>query len=220
LAFVAALVCLVGPAAAVAGEPCASDPGSLMSFHAIQGPEDPEDYCWEVKLDEEQALRQISDREAEVYYTDPEEHHAFSITAALAHDAEGVSVPTTLAVTEPNLITLTVHHRAGNPLAGGAPFHYPVVAGAGYEGGFQSVKVEGPPPTEQGANPGVPAPTCEVPFLQGRTLKAARRALRRAGCALGPVCGERSRGAKVVRQYRPAGKSLPAGTAVGVKLAR
>ncbi|HEX5592146.1 MAG TPA: hypothetical protein VFX35_02220 [Solirubrobacterales bacterium] len=108
LAMVAVLACLAVPTAAVA-EPCSSTPGGLMSFQAIQGPEDPEDYCWEVKLGEDQALRQINDREAEVYTTDSEEHHNFSITAVLAHDAEGVSVPTTLAVTEPNLITLTVH---------------------------------------------------------------------------------------------------------------
>lgn len=169
---------------------------------------------------EDQELQQVSDTEAKVL--DEGGHVAFTIEAEPAHDAIGTEVPTTLAVTEPNLITLTVHHRAGNPAAGGAPFDYPVVQGVGWEGGFQTATVNMPPPTEQESNPPVspPSPTCKVPFLQGRTLKAARRALRRAGCALGPVHGERGRGAKVVKQYRRVGKALAAGTEVGVKLGR
>ncbi|HWN73959.1 MAG TPA: hypothetical protein VNN15_09160 [Solirubrobacterales bacterium] len=43
--------------------------------------------------------------------------------------------------------------------------------------------------------------------------------LLRAHCELGPVRGEYRRGAKVVKQYRQAGKTLPADTEVGVKLA-
>jgi len=173
-----------------------------------------------VKLGEGEELRQIDETHAGVFWEDGTQ--AMTITAQLAHDAEGVSVPTTLAVIEPNLVTLTVHHRAGNPAAGGAPFDYPVVAGSGWEGGFRTYPVEMPPPTEQGAKvpeSGSP-PTCVVPHLQGRNLKTSGRALRRAGCRLGPVWGEGGRGARVVRQYWPVGKTLPAGTAVGVKLAR
>lgn len=215
---VAALACLALPAAAVAAEPCSFPNGFLMSFPAIHGPEDPEDFCWEVKLGEGEELRQIDETHAGVFWEDGTQ--AMTITAQLAHDVEGVAVPTTLAVTEPNLITLTVHHRAGNPLAGGAPFYYPVVAGKGWEGGFQTVTVDMPPSTEQGTKQPAAVPTCKVPYLQGRTLRAARRALRSADCRLGPVQGEGGRGAKVVRQYRPANKVLPAGTAVGIKLAR
>jgi hypothetical protein len=51
-------------------------------------------------------------------------------------------------------------------------------------------------------------------------VKAARRALLQAGCQLGPIRGLRRRGARVVKQYRPAGETLPVDTAVGVKLAR
>jgi len=51
-------------------------------------------------------------------------------------------------------------------------------------------------------------------------VKAARRALLLAGCELGPIRGQRRRGARIVKQYRPAFKTLPAGTAVGVRLGR
>jgi beta-lactam-binding protein with PASTA domain len=64
----------------------------------------------------------------------------------------------------------------------------------------------------------LPTPLCIVPDLSGRTLKAARRQLRRSHCKLGDVRGERSRGARVVRQFRKPGRELPAGTEVGVKL--
>jgi hypothetical protein len=188
----------------------------LMSFPDIQGPDGPEEFSWEVELGKEQELRAIDDTHAGVYYTDPEETLAFTITAQLAHAADGANVPTTLAVTQPNVIILTVHHRAGNPAAGGAPFDYPVVAGAGYEGGFQQHTVDMGPPTEQGTPP--PVLRCTVPALSGLTLRAARRQLRRSNCGLGAVRGERVRGARVVRQFRKAGRSLPVGTRVGVKL--
>jgi hypothetical protein len=218
LLIVAAVVFASLPGAAVAAEPCPSFDGA-MSFSDIHGPDGPEDYCWEVKLSEGEELRQIDETRAGVFWEDGTE--AMSIIAGLAHDAEGTDVPTTLAVTGTNLLTLTVHHRAGNPAAGGEPFDYPISQGKGWEGGFQTVTVS-LPPTEQGPNHSAapPTSTCEVPILQGRNLKAARRALRRSGCSLGPVHGERSRGARIVKQYRPAGKMLPAGTAVGVKLAR
>ncbi|HSS42053.1 MAG TPA: hypothetical protein VLK37_05805 [Solirubrobacterales bacterium] len=190
-----------------------------MSFHEIQGPEGPEEFSWEVKLGEEEELRQVDDRHAAVYYTG-EEHIAFSIEATSAHDAEGTSVPTTLAVTEPNVITLTVHHRAGNPAAGGAPFDYPVLAGAGWEGGFMTEQVVLIETNRQG--PSAPQgqqapPTCVVPDLTGRTLRGSRKILHRAHCQLGLVRGERRREARVTEQYRQVGKVLPAWAAVDVK---
>lgn len=166
-------------------------------------------------LGEDQELRPVDDRHAAVYFTEPE-HLAFEIEAVAAHDAVGSAVPTSLAVTQPNIITLTVHHRAGNPAAGGSPFDYPVVAGVGWEGGFQTHAVVMPPPTEQATLSS--APRCIVPDLSGRTLKASRRQLRKFNCRLGEVRGERSRGARIVRQFRQVGRSLPAGTKVGVKL--
>jgi hypothetical protein len=216
LGLVAALAYAALPSLAAA-QPCPPFDGS-MTFSPIQGADGPEEFCWEVNLAEGQELRQINDQEAEVFYTEPE-HHAFSIVAGLAHDAVGTEVPTTIAVVQPNVIVFTVHHRAGNPAAGGAPFVYPVTSGAGWEGGFHTYTVAMPPSELPAPVPQVPAPTCAVPDLRDKSLKGARRALHRVGCVLGPVRGERSRGAKVVRQYRPAGKTLPTGTAVGVKLA-
>jgi len=177
-----------------------------MQFQAIQGPDGPDEFAWEVQLNPGQELRQVDDQHAGVYYTDPGETLAFSIAAVAAHDSVGTTVPTTIAVTQPNIVTLTVHHREGS-------FLYPVSAGAGWEGGVATVTVE-MPPAEQAA----PLPTCTVPDLSGRTLRASRAILHRAHCKLGPVRGERSRAVHVVQQYRSAGKSLPTWTMVGVKV--
>jgi hypothetical protein len=72
------------------------------------------------------------------------EHTAFSIKAAPARDAIGSSVPTSLSVSGSDEVTLTVHHHSPSP-AGGS-FIYPVVAGVGWEGGFQTYISELPPP--------------------------------------------------------------------------
>ena len=203
-AFVAAFV-LAGPTGALA-QPLPVFNG-LMDFEAIQGPEDPEEYSWEVQLGQNQELREVSDQQAEVFYTDPE-HSAFSIMATAAHDADGTNVPTTLSVTQPNIITLTVHHRS-------APFDYPVVGGEGWEGGFHTEPVVITEPTREG-----PPPTCVVPDLSGRTLRASRKILHAAHCRLGAVRGERRREVHVVEQYREAGRSLPLWTRVDVKALR
>jgi hypothetical protein len=214
LGLVAALAFAVVPSAAVAAETC--PPYEGMGFPQIKGPEDPEDYCFEVQLNEGQTLEQIDDRHVAV--KSKTGGIAWELQAALAHDATGVEVPTTIAVTGEDLVMLTVHHRAGNPAAEGAPFVYPISNGAGWEGGFATVTVT-MPVAEESPQPPQAAPSCLVPDLRGLTLKATRKKLRRANCHLGPVHGERSRGAKVVRQYRRTGKTLPAGTEVGVKLA-
>jgi hypothetical protein len=174
-----------------------------MTFQAIQGAEGPEDYSWEVKLDAEEELKAIDEHHAGVFWEDGTQ--AMTITAVAAHDAIGTSVPTTLTVTEPNVITLTVHHRS-------AAFDYPVTAGEGWEGGFQTEQVVMPP----GDQPPQP-PTCVVPDLTDRTLRASRKILHRAHCKLGRVRGERRREVRVVEQYRLAGKVLPAWTTVDVK---
>jgi hypothetical protein len=115
-----------------------------MSFPMINGPTDPEEFSWEVVLGEDQELESIDDQHAQVFYT--EGHHpAFDIFATASHDADGSSVPTSLSVSGGDVITLTVHHRAGDPAKGGAPFDYPINAGRGWEGGFTTQIVAGPP---------------------------------------------------------------------------
>lgn len=76
--------------------------------------------------------------------------------------------------------------------------------------------------TVAGTSP--PAPTqftytaCVVPRLIGKKVKADRKKLKKAGCKLGKVRGEKSQAAKVVKQFRKPGTILPAGAKVGVKV--
>lgn len=182
----------------------------LMSFGDLHGPDDPEEFSWEVTLGEEEELKEIDERHAGVYWEDGT--LAMQIEATAAHDADGTTVPTTLAVTQPNIITLTVHHRAGNPGAGGAPFVYPVTQGTGWEGGFHTEVIEMPP-----GEVSPPPPTCVVPDLTGRTLRASRKILHQSHCRLGAVRGEQVRAAHVVTQYRQIGRSLPIWAKVDVK---
>jgi hypothetical protein len=181
-----------------------------MSFGDLHGPEDPEEFSWEVNLGEEEELKEIDERHAGVYWEDGP--LAMQIEATAAHDSDGSTVPTSLAVTQPNIITLTVHHRAGNPAANGAAFVYPVTRGAGWEGGFHTEIIEMPP----GELPPSP-PTCVVPDLTGRSLRASRKILHQSHCRLGAVRGEQIRTAHVVTQYRQIGRSLPLWTKVDVK---
>jgi hypothetical protein len=64
-------------------------------------------------------------------------------------------------------------------------------------------------------------PRCVVPKLLGKTLAAAKRALKSARCKVGfviPAPGKVAAKAKVKRTVPSPGSSLPAGTAVSVKL--
>lgn len=200
---VVAGVLLLAPAAATADPPTYN---GLMTFPDIQGPADPESFSWAVSLGADQELRQVDETHAGVFYEDGTE--AFSIHAEAAHDAEGKAVPTTLAVADPNVITLTVHHAGGS-------FRYPISPGEGYETGFSTVVITMP----LGEQP-PPEPTCVVPDLSNRTLRASRKILHRAHCKLGKVRGERRREVHVVEQYRTVGKVLPVWTAVDVKALR
>lgn len=75
-------------------------------------------------------------------------------------------------------------------------------------------------PSDLGSGPGAPLPpsACVVPNLRGRTLKDARKALRRRGCRLGAVGGERGKGARVLRQHPQPARSLPFRSPVRVEL--
>ena len=82
-----------------------------------------------------------------------------------------------------------------------------------------------PPPSGDTPPATSTAPTavgCVVPALKGKTLAAARRALRRAHCELGKVTkvrAERGRG-RVLRQAKRAGRRLPARTRIAVVVGR
>jgi hypothetical protein len=205
----------------------------------ITGPESPERHPLRVTLREEQFLEQVSPTEVEAEYAG--HSLAFRIVATKAHDADGTNVPTTLEVTGRDVVTLVVHHRAGNPAAGGAPFDYPITPGEGWEGGFQTIIVKGPPDETElremserermektiiEASPAAqieppPVPTCKVPTLRGYALRGAKNLLRGAHCGIGAVrlaAGATVGKGKVVKQFRAAGTELAAGAPVAVKL--
>ena len=119
--------------------------GSMM-FQSIRAPSGGDEFSWRVNLRPGQTLKSEGDRTVMVYSSFGTPH--FAINVMQAHDAIGSNVPTTLSVTQPNVITLKVLHKAGNPAVGNAPFVYPVIAGSGWEGGIAVHKVVGPPPTE------------------------------------------------------------------------
>src|ERR1700742_463714 len=149
-----------------------------MSFGTTPGPADPEEYSFSFALGEGQELMAVDDQQAEVLYVESG-HIAFGIAAEPASDAIGTNVPTTLSVTQPNIVTLTVHHREGNPAAGGAPFTYPVVAGPGWEGGFRTYTVAMPEDeaeraAKERAARGTPPPEPTPPVPQPQPVLVTR----------------------------------------------
>lgn len=231
-------VLVIGPASASADPPGLPVFDGAMTFAEIQGPSNPEEYSWEVILGEGQALELVDEQHAEVYYT--EDHHpAYEITAESAHAADGSSVPTSLMVSGEDILTLVVHHHAGNPTAGGAPFVYPVVAGPGWEGGFEPVVIVGPPDEQElreaqeriarekqealereWAKEKVSS-GCLVPRLKGKSLKASKKLLRDDECLIGAVRrqkGVTSKAGKVVMQSPKPGALMAPWTTVKVTL--
>lgn len=108
-----------------------------MIFENIRDESGSEEFAYRVSLSEEQELVQIDDQTVEVYLSGG--FPSFTITAKPASDAIGTPVSTTLRKTGRDIVTLTVHHRAGHE---GQPFVYPVVGGSGWEGGFRTVEVD------------------------------------------------------------------------------
>jgi hypothetical protein len=237
---VAVLLCALVASLAIAAAPAAADLPLYeadLTFPTIKGPSDPEEYSWQVRLAANQTLLEVDETEAEVRYESG--LTAFLITAEPAHAADGATVPTTLSVSEGDVLTETVHHLAGNPAAGGAPFDYPVMDGLGWEGPIPWEYIQGPA-DEAGigeqfrraeevifkANPAAPTeappvPHCTVPSLHGYNLRGAKNRLRAGHCAIGQVhlAGGASVGkGKVVKQFEPAGTELAAGAPVAVKL--
>lgn len=220
-ALLACLAVAVAPAAAEEGNsaPLRPDSEGGLTIPPITGPEAPEEY----PVQYEHVLsgvrfRQVSDQLIAVEYfgrggTD------FKIEAVPAHAADGAAVPTSLRLSEDEkgyVVTMIVHHRAGNPAAGGAPFVYPI-QGSARTGGFFAGAVE----VEDTPTPGDEAEPCVVPSLHGLSLRAAKARLRAAQCHLGAVrfaARATRRTGKVVKQFRAAGTKLPAGSRVSVKL--
>ena len=205
-----------------------------MSFREIKGPSDPQEFSWRVSLSGDQALEQLDDQTAQVFYV-PGHQPALTINAGAAHDAVGTNVPTTLSVSDGDVITLTVHHRDGNPLAEGAPFTYPVLDGPGWEGGFQTVVISGPPDeaelkalrelqereARQAASRQEEAEACIVPKLKGKSLRAAKAQLRLAHCRPGTLSAKRARrlrSARVIREHPRSGAVRAPGSAVDLTL--
>jgi sugar lactone lactonase YvrE len=113
-----------------------------MTFAAIRDSSGPEIFSWTVKMEEEQELKQVDSQHAAVYYSDGE-HVAFTIAAVPAHDAVGTTVPTDISVAGDTLTLKVEHHSAS--------YVYPVVGGAGWEGGFQTYEIQMPTGTDEGA---------------------------------------------------------------------
>ena len=230
----AAILCALAaaaPAAAETGDSAPIRPFEGFSVGEIAGPSAPEEYPFQHEpLGPNRRMTQVSSQEILVEYINPP-LVSYSLRAPLEHDAVGAAVPTTIALTEDEagpVITVTVHFRAGNPAAAGAPFEFPILGGAGWEGGFHTVFVEmnePKPPTAEPPPPPPPpppAPTCTVPSLNGFGLVAVKKLLRGADCGIGQVRlahGATKAKGKVVKQFEPAGTQLAAGAPVAVKLA-
>jgi tripartite motif-containing protein 71 len=113
-----------------------------MTFQAIRDASGSETFSWSVNLAGNQELKVIDPKHVQVFFSDG--RAAFGISATPAHDAIGTAIPTTLTVSSGNIVTLNVPHRTGG--ANGRPYVYPVIAGAGWEGGLQTHRVAMPPP--------------------------------------------------------------------------
>ncbi|MGV1047831.1 MAG: hypothetical protein ACOYD4_04800 [Solirubrobacterales bacterium] len=146
----------------------------LTAFQAIREVSAPETYSWEVGLLPGQTLKSLEGGEyAVVYFEDGSE--AMLISASPAVDAVGHAVPTHLAITGSNIVTLTVEHKEGS-------YVYPVVAGPAYEVAYSVVEaVIPPPPSPPSAEPelvtGVVGPPVRLPAANtddgGATASAA-----------------------------------------------
>jgi hypothetical protein len=221
-ALIASLAFAVGSAAAEEGDSAPIRPISDGGFYfpEIIGVASFEEYPFEMELGANQAMRQVDEHEIVVEYP-AYGVEAYSIDAPLAHDAEGANVPTSIVLSAPEVVTIVVHHRAGNPLTG-APFVYPIIDGAGWAGGYRTISAPlGEPPAPEPPTPTAPPTPCTVPALHGLSLRTAKVRLRAAHCSIGQVrLGPNATDGtgKVVKQFHPAGTGLVAGAPVAVKL--
>jgi DNA-binding beta-propeller fold protein YncE len=106
----------------------------ILTFKTIRDASAPKAYEWDVALSPGQTIKLLDPAHAVVYYEsgDP----AFTITAEPAHDAVGTPVATSLSISGAT-VALNVGHQEKS-------YVYPVMAGAGWQGGYTSVLIEGP----------------------------------------------------------------------------
>jgi sugar lactone lactonase YvrE len=119
-----------------------------MVWNAIRDESAPEKYSWRVDLGKHQEIHLIDEHHAEVYYNDLTP--ALGITAEPGHDAVGTEVPTTLEVINAEIVTVTVHYKAGRE---GKSFVYPILEGYGWHGGLTTTVVDflnRPPEEDEG----------------------------------------------------------------------
>ncbi len=227
---VASLAVAVGSAAGEEGDAAPIRPVSdgRFNFPEITSAFAPEEYPFQWgPLSPELTMRQVDDQEIVVEYKNGP--LAYVIQAVPAADAYGATVPTTVKLTEEDIVTLTVRYRSGNPAAGGAPYVFPITEGEGWEGGWHFGKGEFFEPDPIPMMPTVYTPnapsgstvTCTVPSLHGLSLHAAKARLRAAHCSIGQVrLAPEATDAKgeVVKQFHAPGTGLAAGAPVAVKL--
>jgi hypothetical protein len=112
-----------------------------QTFKMIRDESAPEAYSWKVSLNKGQTLKAIDSEHAAIFYSD--ESQALAITAEAAHDATGKGVPTSLSVSEGNVLTLTIKYK-------GKGFVYPILAGPAFQSSYTLPVIwePAPPPKE------------------------------------------------------------------------
>jgi PASTA domain-containing protein len=218
------ILCAV--AMAFLASPAAAEPPPVyappLTFPTIESSADPEDYSWLVELGPGETLTQVSPIEAVIESAGEIKEQIF---VRGAHDAINTSVPTTLAVAEGDVLTLTVHHLSGAFVYPVSPSPWILIKEEDITPAAIPVAEDHGTPNEyesHWAKPTMPdTATCHVPALRGLALRAAKTRLRAAHCSIGQVhlaTGATTGKGKVVRQFRAAGTELVAGAPIAVKL--
>jgi hypothetical protein len=229
-ALFASLAVAITPAAAESGAGSELPVFKTSAYPTIGSASAPETYSWRVELEPGEALILASEREAVVKRAEGKDE---TIWAPMAHDLGGELVRTTFAVSEGDVLTLTVHHHE-------AEYDYPITVEAPWLLIGEATIVTAPLPVGEikanenriiEANPPAvlppfepnftPAPGCRVPKLAGLSRRAVVTKLRADHCTLGKVrlaAGATAGKGKVVKQFHPAGTELAAGAPVAVKL--
>jgi hypothetical protein len=132
---------------------------------------------------------------------------------------------------DPNVQEFDLHQTATVPAGGSTSFRFAyaqdytaagVAALAKSAADAFGISGGAPTPPPPGVTP-TSKPRCKVPRLRGKTLKAAKKALRKAHCRAGKVSRKRSKTihkGRVISTKPKAGRKLPNGTKVKITLSR